>query len=373
MTSLLRRATGRTPSGSKDFGDTSSLFSSTSQKSTMFRLPRALSKKSSVSSVRTDLSRLHADNISISSRRTGGIGSDRTPSDYTPFVSPSVSRSAASIRRLATPPSSFPARAVGGESRYMGDVSSVFDEDNLKTAKDIRQEMLSVEAEARRLMDAFNGLELTTLTRVQRRQGRHPLVTENGNGADVDSTWTLIPDNKSQRRINVADNDGISLRSGTSAGTAPSMARSAYSGRKVVRQKTSLNTSFSLSSSRPGSLHRKNSASSLGSQERRAGRGSMAPPVPALPSTATYGHLGVSNNSSVSLARSTGYAPMDVVPEDKLTSGTTLLREEEVHFETEMEDIQRRRAEVSVRYEARLEYLRAKLKGAQLHEKLLRK
>ena len=38
----------------------------------------------------------------------------------------------------------------------------------------------------------------------------------------------------------------------------------------------------------------------------------------------------------------------------------------------EMEDIRRRREEVSIRYEARLEYLRAKLKGAQLHEKLLR-
>jgi hypothetical protein len=36
-------------------------------------------------------------------------------------------------------------------------------------------------------------------------------------------------------------------------------------------------------------------------------------------------------------------------------------------------DIRRRRAEVMGRYETRLEYLRAKLKGAELHEKLLRK
>ena len=33
-------------------------------------------------------------------------------------------------------------------------------------------------------------------------------------------------------------------------------------------------------------------------------------------------------------------------------------------------NIRRRREEVSLRYEARLEYLRAKLKGAQLREKL---
>jgi hypothetical protein len=39
----------------------------------------------------------------------------------------------------------------------------------------------------------------------------------------------------------------------------------------------------------------------------------------------------------------------------------------------ELEDIRRRREEVNNRYEARLEYLRAKLKGAQLHEKLMRR
>ena len=39
-------------------------------------------------------------------------------------------------------------------------------------------------------------------------------------------------------------------------------------------------------------------------------------------------------------------------------------------IENEMEDIRRRREEVSLQYEARLEYLRAKLKGAQLREKL---
>ncbi len=45
----------------------------------------------------------------------------------------------------------------------------------------------------------------------------------------------------------------------------------------------------------------------------------------------------------------------------------------EEEMEREMEDIRRRREEVSMRYEARLEYLRAKLKGAQLHEKLMKK
>jgi hypothetical protein len=39
----------------------------------------------------------------------------------------------------------------------------------------------------------------------------------------------------------------------------------------------------------------------------------------------------------------------------------------------ELAEVRRRRAEMVGRCEARLEYLRAKLKGAQIHEKLLKK
>lgn len=42
-------------------------------------------------------------------------------------------------------------------------------------------------------------------------------------------------------------------------------------------------------------------------------------------------------------------------------------------LETELSDIRRRRQEVTARYQDRLEYLRAQLKGAELREKLLRK
>jgi hypothetical protein len=216
-------------------------------------------------------------------------------------------------------------------------------------------------------MDAFNGLELTTLARVQRRQGRASLGDQG-----KESSWTLVPEGRSQRRVVIADSDVVSIRSATSG---MSMPRSAYSGRKTVRTKASLNVSLSLNStSRPGSLHRKNSASSIGSQERKTGRGgNTVPPVPALP--ATYGHLGVATGSNVSLVRSTGNLPMTAVPEDETSmSGTTgQANEEEAQAGDEMEDIRKRREEVSLRYEARLEYLRAKLKGAQLHEKLLKK
>lgn len=46
----------------------------------------------------------------------------------------------------------------------------------------------------------------------------------------------------------------------------------------------------------------------------------------------------------------------------------------EMHaLEAELFDIRRRRQEVTARYQDRVEYLRAQLKGAELREKLLRK
>jgi hypothetical protein len=66
---------------------------------------------------------------------------------------------------------------------------------------------------------------------------------------------------------------------------------------------------------------------------------------------------------------------MSVLVEDEQPGGATTMRlqEDESQLENEMDDIRRRREEVSARYEARLEYLRARLKGAELHEKLLKK
>lgn len=61
----------------------------------------------------------------------------------------------------------------------------------------------------------------------------------------------------------------------------------------------------------------------------------------------------------------TGFLPLETVDE---TNDPAL-----VMLESEMADIRRRRAEVVARYEAKLELLRAKLKGAEMHEKLLKR
>ena len=62
-------------------------------------------------------------------------------------------------------------------------------------------------------------------------------------------------------------------------------------------------------------------------------------------------------------------------PEGSQYSESAKHRDDEdiVALEAEMADIRKRRAEVTARYEARLEYLRARLKGAELREKLLKR
>ncbi|KAJ6620784.1 hypothetical protein B0H10DRAFT_2020610 [Mycena sp. CBHHK59/15] len=374
VASFFRRVSGR--NASYDYSDSSSIFSATSAapSEATGRFHR-LTKKTSQSS-------LHGDSVSISSRRTTNVSS--------PTESQQVAGgSTRSIRRLPAPPSSFTARLPGTESRYAGAGASTStgagadDDARLQTAQTIRHEMLAVEAEGRRLMDAFSGLELSTLTQRRRTAA----------SSARDSVATLIPDARSVhsvgRRVrkgyDAERDDGASIRSGMSAGTAPSMtSRRAMGPRPKAGGSVQVQAaSFvsSASSSRVGSLHRKNSVSSVTSSTSRLGIGGngggggagggsgglVVPPVPPLPLGMSLGQMG----STPSLTRSTGHLPMGSVPE-----GEAVLTEDvddEREFGLEMEDLRRRREEVHARYEARLEYLRAKLKGAELHEKLLSK
>ncbi|ESK85007.1 hypothetical protein Moror_15745 [Moniliophthora roreri MCA 2997] len=373
VASLFHRATGRrTASGSRDYTDTSSVFSATSTTSTKPQL-QPLRKKSSSSSVHTEASR-PADTMSITSRQTGQT-SDRSPLDFNSSRPHTPVRpSNASFRHMGPPPSSFPRTPVS--ERYIPSVRDVFDETNLTTSKDIKQEMAAVEAEKKRLMDAFNGLEVTTLAKRQRRpnttnsrpativvdSGEHLRATTDG--ARPGSTITLVP-----RANNLQpDSDVLSIHSGFSVSTNPSVHRS-YS-----KNLGSKNSGSLVSSNSRGSLSRKGSFSSVSSAGRAAvAKSKHVPPVPALPSY--MGQLGHASSSSVNLARSTSHLPMATLPENEISfiSMVDEQGEDELGFDAEMDDIRRRREEVSQRYEARLDYLRAKLKGAQLHEKLMRK
>lgn len=378
VSTIFRRASRRqSASALKDTSttsDASSIFSISSSTSNAFRrvLPRSLSRKGSDASIRTELSRTPYD-----TSRTGATATDQRLSP-TESMSRSTTRS---LRRLATatPPSSFPARISTAETIGPGfkpvssmNMPDVFDDGNLRTARDIRHEIGVVEAEGRRLMDAFNGLELSALTRRRNQPSRLQSVvspssegsrSHNGDG----SNWTLTPDRKQRG----ADADALSIRSNTSVGTTLSAAKSQHSKRTPAPNKSV-------------SLLRKTSFSSISSSSRGNSSHGL-PPVPPLPGTSSnLGQLGVGSSSSVNLARSTGHLPLFALAESEIIdrrsfaearpgTGTDQEDADIIALEMELCDIRKRRGEVTARYETRLEYLRAKLKGAELHEKLLRK
>ena len=193
--------------------------------------------------------------------------------------------------------------------------------EHTQSVKELRAEIEAVEAEGRRLLDAFNGLELSTLTKRQRR----PVLAQVA-----------------------AETDEGSVHSGRSASM------------RGPRQ-VSTNPNSQPLVSQPITLSRKNSLSSMSSRGRSVS-GSFHP----LPSTSSnsLGKYGNSTGSTPSVNNS-GFQTLETVDE---ASDPALAR-----LESEMADIRRRRAEVVARYEAKLELLRAKLKGAEIHEKLLKR
>ncbi|KAI0250801.1 hypothetical protein BJV78DRAFT_1217035 [Lactifluus subvellereus] len=391
VSGLLRRATGRrNHSTDTDTlqSDSTSLLSVSSNSPNVFTrrlLQIASSKQSSTTSLRGgDPSSPISDNVSTlfpaSPSRSDGPGKP---------ITPSVSRSSTtrSKRRAPPPPSAFHHRTNGSDHKriHPGILDDDLDDEELKSSKEIRTQIEAVEAEGRRLMDAFNGLELSALTRRSQSSNVASLPSSahflQGHDSS-DSPWSPHPPK---------DLDGVSLHSATSDGTGLSAHRS-----PVRTSRTAPNSPLVT---QPVSLGRKSSFSSISSRGR-SGPASGAPYLPALPSS--LGRLWSGSSSSVNLTRSTGHLPLAPVAEgdsrDSVeghvrhlrldTSPAALLgpppassRKHEVigddgditALEAEMAEIRRRRAEVMGRYEERLGYLRAKLKGAELHEKLLRR
>jgi hypothetical protein len=109
---------------------------------------------------------------------------------------------------------------------------------------------------------------------------------------------------------------------------------------------------------------RRPSLASLASRLRERTTRSPAPSPAASPQTSLspLGRLAVGSRSSVVLPTT----PLAPVGEDDDDSELAAL-------ERELADVRARRAQVAARYDARLELLRARLKSAELRERLLRK
>ncbi|KAK0193823.1 hypothetical protein F5146DRAFT_404576 [Armillaria mellea] len=205
-------------------------------------------------------------------------------------------------------------RIITPPSHTQADTSisdDIFEDGGLTTSKGLRQFIKELETERQRVLKAFDELGNSAAERQRRHATAHALPE--GTHSKDPSSSMLLPEGHITSQ---ASNDAVW---------------------SISRSK-----SFSQKSSGPNSIRRKGSISSVSSQ----GTSLLSVNRPTL-------------SSHTSLSRSSGHLP--------------LRSSETVGLDDDIAAIQRRRLEVTHRYEARLEYLRARLKGAELHEKLLKK
>ncbi|OAX41762.1 hypothetical protein K503DRAFT_767409 [Rhizopogon vinicolor AM-OR11-026] len=242
------------------------------------------------------------------------------------------------------------------------------DPDN-PSSSELKRQIATLEAEGGRLVDAFNGLELSALTR--HHPPRTPSVRRvrvgtgeseygsrgggsehggRGGGSEYGSNGFL-----STERGTPCDADALSIYS-ASATSSVSQPRSQLQPHR--------NPSLRAPPSPLSVSARKRSVSSISSRARVPTNGSMQ----SSPKLTLSRLRELDSVSSVNLARDFSLTaqspPVREVPDDDNSTSA---------LENELSDIRRRRGEVTERYHARLEYLRAQLRGAELKEKLMRR
>jgi hypothetical protein len=253
-------------------------------------------------------------------------------------VSSPRTSNASSTPRLQSPLRSPNRAAFHSNLDIPASAKDIFDDENLVTAKEISAAIASTQAEAARLLYVFTQVESTTSQRIHLQTVRHL----------PSATSPRSPDRKYHRRVPGALDlsDGASVDSKSSTRTSLSQSKS------VSSLRSKLHPSSPLSPRYLPPIHSAHSASSLASQVPSPGQ-------PAFSSTIT------ANTSRSKLTDSEEMQSLDPVGHELVV--------EEASTPTGVFEVQQRRKEVMARYEARLEYLRARLKGAELHEKLLRK
>ncbi|TFK28198.1 hypothetical protein FA15DRAFT_665694 [Coprinopsis marcescibilis] len=245
--------------------------------------------------------------------------------------------------------------------------------DDPATSRDIRDSIAYTESELERLKEAFDVLEQGVIRRINKQHARRlPATTPTNMNILLEGReWRehrvgpspSTPSFESSRtlghRPNALDhvNDGLSVHSGRS-------------GRASLSQSKSI---ASLPKHPPPS----SPLSSLGQAPFLQRKGSISSVCSRGTSFGPRNRLATSVASLSNLSHSASLLP---TPPATVRGSS----EEDRHYLDELEQetdsnlselgvIQQRKSEMIARYTQRIEYLRAKLKGAELHEKLLRK
>ncbi|CAE6412166.1 hypothetical protein ACGC1H_005492 [Rhizoctonia solani] len=265
---------------------------------------------------------------------SAGGGGTRAPS----LSSRRTARSGLTARSFATPPSSYHRHGHHGygsgidsevRSKSESEVSMSADlsEYDDKSPAELREAMARTEREGRKLLDAFNGLELTALTKYRGAGGAMSMAGVGGVSSGTGAGWTHVK-HPNETGLMPADYGYGS----TSSSTRRRTARASGKG-----------SSSSLHSAVTGQLSPSTKARSLSLSNNGGSIRSRSPQPPTV--------------------HEEGHGPPTAISADD---------PETTRLHKEMEEIRRRRAQVAQRYETRLEMLRVKLKSAELRDKVAR-
>ncbi|KAG6813937.1 hypothetical protein H0H92_005191 [Tricholoma furcatifolium] len=305
--------------------------------------PRLQRKASAIFSPRTEDKRTPSPAVHPSISISDNSHTRYSPTPHSPLQSP---------RHISIP--TFPSPPQGTSTS-----SEIFDDKGLYTSKDVRAAIIATEAEAQRIREAFDSLESSTSIRVAQQNARrlraptpeHVVTLLDGSNWRQYSPAKASQSERKALQFHIPTLDTVpdtaSERSNSSNKTSLSRSKSISSLRSRQTPTTPVSGRFPPSaSSPPPSILRKNSVSSVASTR-----------------------LGITPNTS--LSRSTGHLPLNALVEDERALKYPDTADADSH--PEVSEVQRRRNEVMTRYNARLEYLQARLRSAELHEKLLRR
>ncbi|KAG8897343.1 hypothetical protein FRB99_008217 [Tulasnella sp. 403] len=339
--------------------DNNSIYSSVSRGSNSLRHHQTLASSKSSGSLGSEYSQSQQDLHSLYSRRTG--------------VSGLTGGSRTTSRSTRGPPSSYNLR------RSAPDTDD--DDAHKQSSSELRTEIALVEAEYKRILDNYHGAETAAMAKLPNQmkpsKSSRPLSAVS-QATVTELSWAMFPPVDDSSGSKEAEN---------------------YPGNNVsVAHSTPVRPHKVSPFNRFGSLRRKPSMSSThsspsGSSLRPSSAASPRPSIPLLGRKASAIHLS-RPNSPATLAKSTPNLMFQASPLPKGRTSNVSAKDrpgspliiddsdedskdpaERMHRQTQkqIERIRQSREDATRRYDGRLEYLRTKLKSAELHERLLKK
>ncbi|KAG8998013.1 hypothetical protein FRB93_013906 [Tulasnella sp. JGI-2019a] len=353
--------------------DNVSVYSGVSR--TSASMHHALASSKSSGSLRSEYTQSQQDNQSLSSRQTGRSG-------LTAGSSRGASSRSGRTNGGSAPPSAFNLRRATLADDYDDDD----DDPHRQSAAELRTEIAQVEAEFKRIMDNYHGAELGMLATLPVGSAAAASASSNrplsaiSQATVTESTWTLV----SSTHPLIDDSSGGGKKNGMpSAYISPNSPKtSALSRFGSLRRKVSNTTSFKSSTPSQKSRRSTTAQATLTPAVRSAGKVSSpisqstittrsTPNLLMRPTTGGTVRGGRLSDVS-SQDRPLPATPVSLNHEDDALCGVS--DDPDLRASQKQLDRVRMSKEDAIkRYEVRLEFLKTKLKTAEIHERLKKK